>query len=201
MLSMNSIKVIASFFPELEDKTSKEIEKSTNLSHEPVFRLLKHLTKDKYLLKKKVGKTNVYAPLLNDISHLAFTYFVTEQTIKFQENNSLLYKRLIEFVESIDCINVTLFGSYAKGTERKGSDIDLLVVSDKKGIENIAKTFKTKYNLTINPVVISPDDFKNIKKDNPTFYSDLIKFGIILYGIDFFFKEVYKNAKYSTMVY
>ena len=36
-------------------------------------------------------------------------------------------------------------------------------------------------------------DFKNIKTDNPAFWNDLIEYGIVLDGLDYFFKEVYKN--------
>jgi len=106
-----------------------------------------------------------------------------------------LHKRLKEFANSIKADSVILFGSYAKGTETKESDIDLLVVSDENSIEKTALTFKTKYNLSIKPVVIKPEDFKNIKTDNPSFYNDLLEFGIILDGTEFFFKEAYKNAK------
>jgi len=195
MLSNTQIEVLASFFPELKEKTSKQIEIATGLSHEPTFRILKSLVKNKYLKKKKVGKTNVYELIFTDETYLVYTYFMTKKISQFKQKSSLLYKRLKEFINSIKANSVVLFGSYAKGTETKVSDIDILVVSNEKNIEKIASTFKTKYNISIKPVIVKAEDFKNIKKDNPTFYNDLIKFGIVLDGLEFFFKEVYKNAK------
>jgi hypothetical protein len=114
---------------------------------------------------------------------------------RFKEKCKLLYKRLKEFVDLLDARSVILFGSYAKGTETKKSDIDIIVVSGQDKAEKLALTFKTKYSIKISPVVIKLSDFKNIKKDNEAFYKDLVRFGIVLDGLDFFFKEVYKHAK------
>lgn len=195
MLLNNRLEILASFFPDLKEKTSKQIEIATRLSHESTFRILKSLVKNKYLKKKKIGKTNVYEFIFTDETYLVYTYFVTKKISKFKENHLLLYKRLKEFADSIKTNSVILFGSYAKGSETEKSDIDILVVSNEKNIEKIARTFKTKYNISIKSVIIKTEHFKNIKKDNLIFYNDLVKFGIVLDGLDIFFKEVYKNAK------
>lgn len=195
MLSETEFEILASFFPKLEEKTLKEIEKSVGLSHEPTFRNLKSLAKNGHLKEKKVGKTNVYEFIFTDYTYLIYNYFMTKKIHIFKKKHSLLYRRLKEFSSLIVSDLIILFGSYAKGIETKKSDIDMLIVSDKTGIEKTAATFKTKYNIIINPVVVRVKDFKNIKKDNKTFYSDLIEFGIVLEGLEFFFKEVYKNEK------
>lgn len=192
---INYLEILASFFPKLKEKTAREIEIATGLSHEPTFRILKSLVKNKYLKERKIGKTNIYKFLFTDDVYLVYTYFMTKRTNKFREKHPLLYKRLKEFVNLIRANSVILFGSYAKRTETKGSDVDVLVISGEKNVEKIALTFKTKYNINIKPVIVKAKDFKNIKRDNPTFYSDLVEFGIVLDGQEFFFKEVYKNAK------
>ena len=86
-----------------------------------------------------------------------------------------------------------LFGSYARGEATTNSDIDLLCVTNRKKVREVAQTFKTRYNLNIQVVVVKISDFKNIKKDNPIFWEDLIEYGLILDGLDSFFKEVYQN--------
>jgi len=193
MLSEKELSILSCFFPDLENRTSKELEKCSGLSHEPVFRILKNLVKERYLKEKKVGKTNVYEFVFTDETYLVFTYFVTKKLNKFKAKYKKVFKVIKEFAESIeDKAAIILFGSYAKGTETPESDIDLLVVSKNKNIPKIASIFKTKYALIIRPVVINPKDFKNIKKDNPAFYDDLINYGIIFDGFEFFFKEVYR---------
>ena len=191
---INYLDILSSFFPTLKEKTSKEIEISTGLSHEPIFRILKSLVKDKYLKERKIGKTNIYEFRLTDYSYFVYTYFITQKINKFKHKHMLLYKRLKEFANSAKANSVILFGSYAKGIETKDSDIDILIISKEKNVDNIISIFRTKYNISIRPIIIMPDDFKNIKIDNKPFYEDLMEFGIILEGIEFFFKEVYQNA-------
>ena len=54
MIPNKQLEILASFFPNLEEKTSKELEISTGFSHEPTFRILKSLVKSKHLNEKKV---------------------------------------------------------------------------------------------------------------------------------------------------
>ncbi|MBU0535790.1 MAG: nucleotidyltransferase domain-containing protein [Nanoarchaeota archaeon] len=195
MISHTQLDILSSFFPELKEKTSREIELATGLSHEPVFRTLKSLVKDRYLKERKVGKTNVYEFIFTDESYFVYTFFMMKRINKFKEKRSLVYKRLKEFADSIKASSVILFGSYAKGTETKESDIDVLAVSDDGSAEKAASILKTKYDITIKPAVTGIKDFRNIKSDNPEFYKDLVEFGIVIDGMEFFFKEVYSNAK------
>lgn len=192
MLSEIEIKVLTCFFPTLEPRTVKEIENCSGYSHEPVFRVLKNLTKRKYLKEIKVGKTNMYEFIKKDDTLLIFIHYMTEKVNRFRLRHPLLYKRLKEFIDSIDADSAILFGSYAKGTETEKSDVDLLCVTSKINVEKKSAIFKTKYDITIRPVVIRPEDFSNIKKENEVFYNDLVEYGIVLEGLEFFFKEVYK---------
>jgi len=106
----------------------------------------------------------------------------------------LLYKRLYEFLNEISPEGpAVIFGSYAKGNQTKTSDIDILCVTDNNAVMKIAQTFKTKYDLNIQVVVVKLNDFKNIKRDNPEFWGDLVEYGIVLDGLDLFFKEAYLN--------
>lgn len=200
MLSENQLKILASFYPFVREIATKEIERATGLSHERVFSTLKSLVKGKYIKERKIGKTNVYEFVFNDESYFVYLHFIIQKTNSFKEKHPLLYKRLKEFAEAIKARCVVLFGSYAKGTMTKQSDVDILVVSDTNSADKIASVFKTKYNLNIKPVTVHVRDFKNIKSDNAAFYNDLIEFGIILDGFEFFFKEVYEDGKVFEMV-
>lgn len=196
MISQNEIEILECFFPGLSDKTAKEIEVKSGLSHETTFRLLKGLVEKKHLNKKKVGKTNVYEFVKDDLTYQVFVNYTTRKRLRFKEKHLLLYKRLYEFLMELQLEDfgiAIIFGSFAKGTETKNSDIDLLCVTNRKNVREIARTFKTKYNLNIQTVVVKISDFKNIKTDNPPFWADLIEYGIVLDGLDYFFKEVYRN--------
>jgi len=195
MITQNEIRIFVCFFPKLDSLTSKKIEDKSGLSHETIFRILKGLVEKKYLIEKKVGKTNVYELVKDrDLIYQVFVSYMIKKRLDFKEKHILLYKRLYEFLNEFNPEgSALLFGSYAKGTEAKTSDIDLLCVTNKKNIQRVVQTFRTKYNINIQPVVIKISDFKNIKKDNLQFWMDLIEYGIVLDGLDLFFKEVYLN--------
>lgn len=82
-----------------------------------------------------------------------------------------------------------IFGSYAKGTYTKDSDIDILLVFQKidesKQIENIAKKISMKTNTQLNPVYLDYqsfiDSFHNSTKE---FLKKIKKDKIILIGVE-----------------
>jgi len=195
LLLQNEIEILMCFFPRLEDFTSKQIEEKSGYSHESTFRILKGLVDKKCLIEKKVGKTNVYEFVKDrDIIYQGFTSYMTKKRLDFKQKHQLLYKRLYEFLNEVNPEGpAVIFGSFAKGTETKNSDVDILIVRNKNDIQNKVQVFKTQYNTNLQPVIVKTSDFKNIKKDNPQFWSDLIEYGVVLDGLDLFFKEAYLN--------
>ena len=197
LLLQNEIEMLMCFFPKLGNLTSKEIENKSGYSHESTFRILKGLVGKKYLIEKKVGKTNVYEFVKDrDSIYQIFINYVFKKRTEFKHKNFLIYRRLNEFIQELkpeDLSVFIIFGSFAKGAETKNSDLDILCVTNKKNTRAIAQTFKTKYNMNLQPAVVKISDFKNIKKDNPQFWSDLMEYGIVLEGLELFFKEAYLN--------
>ncbi len=191
MLSENELEILCCFFPTLQEKTAKEIEQATAFSHEPVFRALKILVGKGHLKLRKVGKSNVYRFLLTDDDLLVYTHFMQKRLHLFKKNHPIIFQRLKEFVVQTDARAIVLFGSYAKSSQVKASDIDLLVVSENNDAEKRAAAFRTAYNITLHPTVIRPADFKNIQTDNPAFHESLVAYGLVFSGLDFFFREIY----------
>ena len=201
MLTNNEIKIMECFFPLIKNKyTTKEIEVKSGYSHERAYTILMRLTEKGYLLKRRAGKTYLFGANLEKDLLVPFIHFHTRRTEHFFKSKPIFVKKILdEFIEKIsgnNLISVVVFGSYARGEERKESDIDILCVTRKKyGIEKTALSLVYKYNKKISPVVILAKDFPNMKKDNPIFYEDLIKFGIILYGMESFYKLAYGEKK------
>lgn len=192
-LSEKEIKIMECFLPFLDSYTTREIEKRSKYSHERVYTTLMDLVKKDYLIKRKTGKTYLFSVNKNKDILLPYVHFHIERKEKFLEYKPVFLKNMLgEFIKKIandNLISIILFGSYAKGEERRNSDIDVLCVVRKKyNIEKVASSLEHKYNKKITPVVILSKDFKNMKKDNPAFYKDLIKFGIILYGVESFYR-------------
>jgi predicted nucleotidyltransferase len=193
------IKILATFFPYAErEYTTKEIETISNYSHERVYTTLLKLAEKGYLIKRKVGKAYVFRLNLAKDLLLPYLYFQTEKYDKFLKSLKTSEKNLLtEFINKISSPNLVsciVFGSYAKGEQREDSDIDILCIAAKRyDIEGVALSLRHKYGKRISPLVIQAKDFKNIKKENPTFFLELKQFGIVVYGREMFYNLVYGN--------
>ena len=75
---------------------------------------------------------------------------------------------------------IGIYGSYAKGTDDPNSDIDMLILSDKKEmkVQEIIRALGKELGKNINPLIITPNKLQTLEMNDPEFYSR-IKFGLI----------------------
>jgi len=79
------------------------------------------------------------------------------------------------------CERIILFGSAADGTEREGSDVDLLVVTiDKGGVDGKLRKHRTIKGLPLNAVVLTPGELLRLSRTNKTFH-DRATGGMVLW--------------------
>ena len=78
-----------------------------------------------------------------------------------------------------------IFGSIARGREKKESDVDLLVIGDVKFSDVVEKLgpAQTLLNREINPFVLSVQEFQKRVKENDHFFSSVLESQLIpIYG-------------------
>ena len=131
----------------------REMAKLLEKSHVTLLPHLKILEKNKVLIPKKIGKNKVYSLNLTNI--ITKNYLLISETT--ETTNFLLQLFLIKKITAeIFKLNVSgtiiLFGSYAKKTFKKDSDLDLfylgLINPNKiQAIKNIGKTYGKIINL------------------------------------------------------
>jgi predicted nucleotidyltransferase len=101
-----------------------------------------------------------------------------------------------------DLISIILFGSYARGTATKYSDIDLLIIAKNlpkrridryKIIKDIDLEFLKKYYITLSPILIEPEELST-KSINPLIYGILTGHKII-YDKNNFWKNYLERIK------
>ena len=97
----------------------------------------------------------------------------------------VLHNRLSKVKEQFILL---LFGSYAKGKEKKGSDIDLLLISDDpKPVEAQIRLIPLDIHLTH----ITYDSFtKMLKSKEFTVVSEAQKNNILLFGIEDYYRLI-----------
>lgn len=191
MFTESELKVLSSFFPEGKDVTLKTIMQKSGLSYEPTYRNSLELEAKKIISSKKFGKTRVYS--LNfekEEVKTAFFFYAKQKLRTFSIKHPVICNALSKLDdEHIEFLAV--FGSYAKGTQTKKSDVDVLCISSKKEDEREISSLKYETNFDFAPVVVPKAEFKKIKKENEVFWEDLVSFGIIFKGYELFYSEAY----------
>jgi len=191
ILNETELKILAAFFPEGIERTTKEIENRSGYSHERAYSTLKALEKKGILLKKKVGKTLVFSiRKFDDVVYLSFAFYSINRKNNFIKRYPYIWNALDEFLNKTKPDLAVLFGSYSKGEAKEKSDVDVLCVNSDPDTEKIALSLRHKYNLRIVPIIITKEDFKNIKTENPELWNELVEFGIILKGQELFYDLV-----------
>ncbi|MCL2284207.1 MAG: nucleotidyltransferase domain-containing protein [Fibromonadales bacterium] len=104
--------------------------------------------------------------------------------------NQLLIDEMTERLKELKPYKVILFGSYAKGTATKDSDLDVLVILDS---DEFAKTFdeRTKRWDMIYPVVLETN--RKIALDVITYSK--AEYEYLLKDRDFFVREIADTGK------
>jgi len=86
-----------------------------------------------------------------------------------------------------------VFGSYAKGTATKHSDIDILLVSNKENLKVVESEIEIT-PLNIHLTFVSYEDFvKMLMTKEQTLVSEAIKKNIILFGVEDYYR-ILKNV-------
>ena len=125
-------KIVSLFY---KDKSAKihlrAIARRAKLNENSASRFLKKLVKDKVLASKKDGNLKKYELMNNDVIYSIFTHF---DILKLNELPSIRRNAILYFLNKLKekPIIAVLFGSTAKNIYKEESDIDLLLIVNKR---------------------------------------------------------------------
>lgn len=92
--------------------------------------------------------------------------------------NLIDISQLVKELKSLS-LKIILYGSAATGANHAESDVDLFVLTrDVKKIKDII--YKSRLEKKLQHVIVTPQDFVKLKKNNPVFYKEIAT-GIILH--------------------
>jgi predicted nucleotidyltransferase len=168
----------------------REMAKLLGTSHVALLPHLLQLEKDKVLLKSVAGKNKSYA--LNLANILTKEYIVMAEkllTITYLEKSFLIKKIYSEIQEKIPSASFVLFGSFAKKTENKESDIDLLCISK----EEPDVKFLQVYTKKISVKTVSEDKFLTAIRNKDSLIIEIIKYHILLTNSEIFINGLWRH--------
>ena len=146
---------------------------------------------NKGIIESKVkGKIKSYKLKINELSKRYLVFVEQYKSIAFMDKN-LIVKEVIEKISQyIDGIGL-IFGSYAKGTSNKESDLDIFIVGNYKkeeikkvsrnlGIEISIKYYPLKtFEKNVNQDILIREALKNhiVFKNTELFIQKVLKYG------------------------
>ncbi|MDD4878794.1 MAG: nucleotidyltransferase domain-containing protein [Candidatus Nanoarchaeia archaeon] len=126
-------------------------------------------------------------------------YLKQVNTEKFLALPMTLQKAVGNFLQELETrpLIAVIFGSYAKGSFKQGSDIDILLVFQKveneEGIENTAKRVSMRTNTKISPVYVDYNSFEHNFQDRQHGFSKEIRNkAIILLGAEHYYSLLWR---------
>ena len=160
-------------------KTIRELSKMLKKDYPNVYNAVKELNEKKIINIKKIGNSKICSISLNSETISLFSFL--DEGEAFSKNMPNIQK-ILEFKEFLDDI-VLVTGSYAKGEEKKTSDIDLVIITKDKTfnkqklIENLTSLLLPK----IHSIVLSQKDFiKMLLDKKPNFGKEIFKNRLLL---------------------
>ena len=168
----------------------REVEKLLKISPRTAQLILEDLENKGVIESKTRGKIKSYKLKVNELSKRYLIFVEQYKSISFMEKN-LLVKEIIEkisqFIKGIGLI----FGSYAKGTANKESDLDIFTAGnyENEEIKKVSRNLGLEISVKCYPLKTFE---KNVNQD--TLLKEILKNHIVFLNAEQFIQKVLKSG-------
>lgn len=192
---MNNMLNILNYLGKNKDKsfTMYELSKILLIPYASFHRTIKRI--EDLLIIKKIGKSKVIR--LNTNNEIITSYLAAasyEEKKEFLKTQPIIKKIASDIKEEREI--VVLFGSYAKGTEKDKSDIDLLIINN-NGEKTISfSEYELLYKKEINAMFFTKKEFRlMLKNEEENVGKQALRNHIILSNQNEFWRLVFDRIK------
>lgn len=196
-ITENSLQVLSLFTNDFSaEYYVREVAKLQKVSPRTAQLILEDLEKKGVVISKYRGKIKNYKLFLSEQTKRYLILTEQYKAISFFENNILIKEVIDKITLDINGIGL-IFGSYAKGLQKKGSDLDLFVVGDysKEHIKKVSKMYSVEINVKCYPYEIFTE---KLSKD--FLIKEVLKNHIIFQNAEQLIQITLQNGK-DWMVY
>jgi len=110
------------------------------------------------------------------------------KALKMEKESKTILSEVIDIIKrGYNPLKIILFGSYAYGTPKEDSDIDLLIIknTEERSVDRIALVKKLIYNphrkIPISPLIYTLKELEERLEMEDDFVREIVQKGIILY--------------------
>ncbi len=188
MLNENIFMVLSLFVGDYQNEVyGREAARELSMNQKTVANVLLRLEKENILRSKTEGRNKVYRLNLSNPALMHILSMVEEENaVHFREESGLGRDFVDEILKSKSPL-VIIFGSYANGTQKKNSDVDILALSPfDADLSDIQKFYKIKASVK----EYSEEEFKEALKSGDFLITEVLRKHVVLIGSDLFVKMV-----------
>ncbi len=185
----------------LESKSMHQIAEETKLSYVTVFKIIPFLLKKELIILEKKGRSSLVSVNLEKADTEKLSSAILYERRQFLKRHLEIRVLLNDIEEALSGIFyiLILFGSYAKGTHKEKSDIDLLfVVPDREIVDKVKdKVNKVSaiYPKKVDFGVVIMEDLKEMLNQKYTVGRAAFMHGIVLFGAEHYYSLVKEYVK------
>lgn len=158
----NQLKIINHLGKNLKKSfTMHELSKLVKIPYATFYRTVKKMTD--LIITETVGHSKTVKINRENPNLKSYLTISSDQENKEYLKNQPIIRKIAAEIRNKDII--LLFGSYAKGTETKSSDIDMLIIN-KDGKRSVSfSKYELLFKKKINPIFMTLKEFKLMLKD------------------------------------
>ena len=195
----NKQKIIKILDENRKGKHIRELSRLIGTGLPNVKRYLDILEKEKIVKREKIGNIINSSLLYNNLLVPYLKQINTYKFIELPKNVQLAIQDFLDSLEQKPLISL-IFGSYAKGSYTKNSDLDIFLVfqnvNNEKNIEETTKRISMRSNININPIYIEYLTFKsNFMDKNHSFSNEIRNNVIIINGVEYYYELIREFIK------
>lgn len=202
-------KIIKLFYDDIYSEfTINELATKTTISYSYVYRQVEELEKKGVLIvnqrtNRKYCKPNYRNPEVKT-SFVKISNQIADDFLKKRDKIFFIVEKLLSVLSKktdFNLLSVILFGSLAKGTDFKKSDIDLFILVPSKNkydetIDMECVALSKGFGVEINPIVSEPTNLLSMLKDKENNVGkEILKNKIILFGAEKFWELILEVIK------
>jgi DNA polymerase sigma len=181
-------KIIRALIEQRKSMTIREISRMIKSDYRITHTAIKNLIRKQGVLARTVGKSTLCS--LNDDYYGLEIYLAEKQrkeSLLKNKNINQLYKEVMAKAKT-GLFVFLVFGSYAKGQHTKGSDIDLIIISDDKGLQRKINHILSLLPLKTHALVFTQAEFLRMRDSrNMNVVKEAMQNNIILYNADTYY--------------
>jgi len=168
-------KVLEFFLKTGEEIHVKELARKLSISPQTATYYLKLYRKANILKERKKANLSLYSLKDNALTRQLKIFYMMDQ----------IYPFILKFARKNNITSIALYGSHASGTFDKNSDIDLLLISQKKELDlSELKKLEEKIGKEVKIQVFSLGEWRSLKRKPNAFVQSVLSKHILLYGAE-----------------